>query len=114
MNRGDELVTVFSSVDKAVIAVAKTILDGEGIKYIVGNENVIDLFGYGALGGGFDPIGPVYIQVDAKDAEIASGLLRELSRPGPSRIPWALRIFAIISLALTLAGIIYTIIDLSK
>jgi hypothetical protein len=110
----EELVAVFSSVDKAAIAVAKMVLDGAGIEYMVQNEKIADLFGYGMLGSGFEPVGSVLIQVAEKNAETAGELLREVTRIRPKKLPLALRIFAVVVLAATLAEIIYTIVFVGK
>lgn len=80
MNEGHtHFVTILATGNKAIIAVAKSILDSAGIQYIVKGEGVQDLFGLGRWGSGFSPItGPVEIQVRQDDKEEARQLLRDL------------------------------------
>jgi hypothetical protein len=73
------LVPVFQTADAALIAIAKSLLDAEGIEYDVRGEQVQDLFAWGRFGSGFNPItgAPVFI-VREDDAERARELLRDL------------------------------------
>ncbi|KKM11226.1 hypothetical protein SY88_09815 [Clostridiales bacterium PH28_bin88] len=74
-----ELVTVLATGDPALIAIAKSILECAGIKYFAKGERLQDLFGYGRLGPGFNPLtGPVEIQVARDDEEAARDLLKGL------------------------------------
>lgn len=74
-----ELVTVLATGDPALLAITKSILEGAGIKYFAKGERLQDLFGYGRLGPGFNPLtGPVKIQVACDDEETARELLKEL------------------------------------
>jgi len=83
MSKKDEkdmkLVTVLSTGEGAMIALAKSILDEAGIPYLIKDELTQDLFGLGRLGASSSLIvGPVEIQVRYKDAERALELLEEL------------------------------------
>ena len=73
-----KLVTIFSTGDRGAIAMAKSLLEAEEIKYLVKNEAAQDLLGYGGLGG-FNPVaGPIEIQVTEEDAEEAKEILKDL------------------------------------
>lgn len=78
----DELVTIFASSDLAELAVAKLVLESEGLPFITKGEGVQDLFGWGRLGGMNLITGPVQLQVRRQDADLARELLEEL-RDGP-------------------------------
>ena len=66
-----ELVPVFRAGEAGLVALAKSLLDGEGIEYMARNE---------ALAGGFNYIaGPVEFVVRKDDADRARTLLRELA-----------------------------------
>ncbi len=74
----DKLVTILSTGDRGAIAMAKSLLEAEGIQYLVKNEAAQDLLAYGGFGG-FNPIaGPIEIQVAEEDAEKARELLKDL------------------------------------
>jgi len=74
-----KFVTVYETGDPAYIAFVKSLLESEGIKYHTKNEGLQDLFAWGRLGTGFNPvIGPVAIQVDEKDVEKAKDLLNQI------------------------------------
>jgi hypothetical protein len=75
-----ELTPVFSSGDPALIALAKSLLEGEGIDYLVRGEGVQDLFGGGRIGAGFNIVtGPAQFVVREDDAQRARELLGDLS-----------------------------------
>jgi len=75
-------VTVFISGDLGVLAIAKSILESEGIKYSVSGEIFQSILGVGVQGGIFGNKGTAaQIQVMPEDAEIATELLAELSTP---------------------------------
>jgi putative signal transducing protein len=75
-----DLVTVFESSDIALFALAKTVLDQAGIRYIVQGEGLQDLFGVGRIGTGFNLItGPPRIRVTADNVERARHVLAELT-----------------------------------
>jgi len=83
MSKKDEkemkLVTVLSTGEGAMIALAKSMLDEANIPYLVKDELTQDLFGVGRMGAGSSLIvGPVEIQVRYKDAERALELLSDL------------------------------------
>ena len=74
-----QLTTVFSAGDPALIAVAKSLLEGEGIEYLVRADGLQDLFGWGRVGSGYNIVtGPAEFVVRQDDAERARELLRDL------------------------------------
>jgi hypothetical protein len=76
----ERFVTVFASGNKAIIAVAKSILDDAGIEYFAKNEGVEDLFGIGVVGTGYNILtGPIELQVVGKNKKEAKELLKDLS-----------------------------------
>jgi hypothetical protein len=88
-----ELVTVLRTGDAGLIPLAKSLLEGEGIEYLVRGEHVQDLFGIGRMGGYNYVTGPTEFLVHAEDAERARTLLDGLTTPsaeppeGPSDPP---------------------------
>lgn len=79
-----ELVTVLETGDQSLIAVAKSVLDGAGIPCIARNERLQNLFGWGAIGTGFNAaMGPIRLQVLREDAEVARELLADRPRAVP-------------------------------
>jgi hypothetical protein len=63
----------------AILSLVKSILDGEGIRYLVENENIQSLIGLGAFGTGFNPLtGPIQIYVEKDRVEDAKILLEDL------------------------------------
>ena len=83
--RGDPaivLVTVLSTGDPALIAMAKSLLDDEGIEYLLRGEGLQDLFGWGRVGTGYNILtGPAEFVVRTDDAERARQLLHDLVTP---------------------------------
>ena len=78
-----QLVTVFASGDPTRLAVAKLVLQAEGIPFITAGEGVQDLFGLGRLFGGLNLVtGPVRIQVREQDVARALEVLSSVSGPG--------------------------------
>lgn len=76
----EKLITVFSTGNHGLIALAKSILDDAKIGYYAKNENSEDLIGIGVVGTGYNPvIGPIEIQVLEENAEEAKKLLKDLS-----------------------------------
>ena len=74
-----ELVPVFRTVDAGLVALAKSLLEGEGIEYMARGEGLQDLFGWGRLAG-FNPVvGPVEFVVRSDDAPRVRALLRDLA-----------------------------------
>jgi hypothetical protein len=77
-----ELVEIFSTGDAGLIAVVKSILEGEGIDYLVRGEGVQDLLGAGRLSAGFNYVtGPARFMVRSVDADRVGELLNALSDP---------------------------------
>jgi hypothetical protein len=73
-------VTVLRSGDPGLLAVAKSLLESEGIEYFARGEGVQDLFAWGRFGTGFSPVtGPVELQVPGEDAQRAIELLADLN-----------------------------------
>jgi len=78
--KNEKLITVFSTGNHGLIALAKSILDDAKIGYYAKNENSEDLIGIGVVGTGYNPvIGPIELQVLEENAEEAKRLLKELS-----------------------------------
>ena len=78
--KNEKLVTIFSTGNHGLIALAKSILDDAKIGYYAKNENSEDLIGIGVVGTGYNPvIGPIELQVLEENAEEAKKLLKELS-----------------------------------
>ena len=79
MSTESDLITVFESGNKGVVAFVKSILDSAEIPYLAKGENIQNLFGLGVIGTGFNPIsGPVQIQVSREDESVARELLAEI------------------------------------
>jgi len=76
-SRPVELVTVFKCGDDGRIALAKSLLRSAGIRFVVQNEAVQNLFGMASASFG----GPAEFQVDREDAVDAKALLRDLESP---------------------------------
>ncbi len=80
----DAPVTVLTTGDAAVLAVAKSLLEAAGIEYFAKGERVQDLFAWGRVGTGFSPVtGPVQLQVAADCAAEAAELLHDLAERRP-------------------------------
>ena len=78
--KDEKLVTIFSTGNHGLIALAKSILDDAKIGYYAKNENSEDLIGIGVVGTGYNPvIGPIELQVLEENAGEAKKLLKELS-----------------------------------
>lgn len=78
--KNEKLVTIFSTGNHGLIALAKSILDDAKIGYYAKNENSEDLIGIGVVGTGYNPvIGPIELQVLEENAGEAKKLLKELS-----------------------------------
>jgi hypothetical protein len=75
-----ELVAVLRTGDEARILVAKSVLEAEGIEYMVRGEGLQDLFGWGRLAVGFsNVVGPAEFVVRKEDEARARELLGDLS-----------------------------------
>jgi len=74
-----ELVTVLETGSQSLVAIARSILDGAGIPYAARNQSLQNLFGWGAVGTGYNVvIGPVRLQVPLDCEEEARALLTEV------------------------------------
>jgi hypothetical protein len=74
-----ELVRVFVALDGALTGVARSLLESEGIEYMVRFQGLQDLFGLGRIGTGYNLIaGPAEFWVRADDADRARQLLQGL------------------------------------
>ena len=73
------LVSVLRTGDAGLIPFAKSLLEGEGIEYLVSGENLQDLLGAGRLGGYNYVTGPAEFWVHTDDAERARALLDGLN-----------------------------------
>jgi len=72
-----ELVTVFESGNPAILAIAKSLLEGAGIAFLAKGEEFQDVFTLPLTE-------PVHILVEPERAEEARELLRELQESGPA------------------------------
>ena len=76
---GPELVTVYETGNLGAVAVAKSLLESVGLKYLVKGEGIQDLFGIGRIGSMYNMVtGPIQIQVLKGNAEDARELLADL------------------------------------
>lgn len=69
-----ELVTVLEARDLAIVALAKSILEEAGIDYVAKGELPMEQLA----------VGPMEIQVDKNDAELARDLLADLENSAPA------------------------------
>ncbi len=75
----DPLISICSTPDIALMAIARATLDEAGIKYMVKGEQLQNVLGLGTLGMGYNPIaGPAEIFVLKRDALRAHELLDPL------------------------------------
>ena len=82
-----ELVPVFRTVDAGLVALARSLLEGEGIEYMARGDGLQDLFGWGRIAG-FNPVvGPVEFVVRSDDAPRVRALLRDLASVEEARPP---------------------------
>ena len=77
------LETVWRTADAGLVPLVKSLLEGEGIEYLVRGENIQDLFGAGRLGGNNYITGPAEFLVHAHNAERARTLLEGLDALPP-------------------------------
>ena len=70
--RGSQFVCVFETINVAVVAVAKSLLEGERIEYFTKNEGLQGSIGHGAVTGTIE----FWVHVDAAPA--ARTLLEDL------------------------------------
>jgi hypothetical protein len=82
-----ELVRVFVATDEGLTEIAKSLLEGEKIEYLVRGDRLQDLFGWGRFGTGFSYIvGPTEFWVRADEAERARACLDGLGESVPEEI----------------------------
>jgi hypothetical protein len=74
-----QLVPVLATGNPALIAIAKSLLDGEGIEYMVKGEGLQNLFGIGTASNYSFAMGPAEFWVRQDEAEHARTLLADLS-----------------------------------
>jgi hypothetical protein len=80
----DPFVTVLETGDPGLLALARSLLEAEGIPSLFLGEGLQSLFGAGTLGAGFNiAVGPVHIQVPTSQAERAWELLEGLDHGEP-------------------------------
>jgi hypothetical protein len=78
------LVSVFHAGDPGIIAIAGSLLEAEGIEFLLRGDGLQDLFGWGRVGAGYNILtGPAEFVVRETDAQRARELLRDLVAPGP-------------------------------
>jgi hypothetical protein len=73
------LVRVLATGDAGVIAIARSLLDGEEIDFYVSGDGLQDLFGVGRIAGFSFATGPAEFWVREDDAERARELLEALT-----------------------------------
>ena len=75
------MVPVLPIYDPAQVPVVQSLLAGAGIAFVIRNEFVQDILGWGRLGSGYNPLtGPPEILVDEEKVEEARVLLDEFIR----------------------------------
>jgi len=77
------LVSVLATGDAGIIAIAKSLLEGEGIDYFVRGDGLQDLFGLGRVTGFSFAMGPAEFWVREDDAIRARELLKDLTVSDP-------------------------------
>lgn len=83
-----QLACVLSTGDAGLIAVARSLLEGEEIDYFVKGDGLQDLFGLGRISGGFSfAMGPAEFWVRQEDADRARDLLGDLTASADGRDP---------------------------
>jgi len=82
-----QLVTVLSTSDAAMVAVAKSVLDGAGIDYVVRGERYMNVMGWGGPGVFNSALGEAEFQVREADAPDASRLLARLKQSHIAPVP---------------------------
>ena len=77
-----EFVPVRALTHATLVPLARSILDGAGIRYFIRNERVQDLIGWGRLGPGYNiPAGAPLVTVEPSRADEAKELLADLVDP---------------------------------
>lgn len=85
MAEPDDLVPVFATADVALLMVVKSVLDAEGIDYLVQGEESLGLFPVGPIGGGL--AGRAFaaiVKVAPEKAAEVEALLKEVAPPDPA------------------------------
>lgn len=104
----DNLIAIYESGSPGRLAVAKSLLEAAGISYIVQNELIQDLCGYGRMWTGYNYIfGTVKIRVKPEDANHAQDLLSDMPSSEPPKLRKRLRYLAIVLAAGSALGVIY-------
>jgi len=80
-----ELVPVLATGNPALIAIAKSLLDGDGIEYMLKGEGLQNLFGIGTASNYSFAMGPAEFWVRAADGERARALLADLETSSETR-----------------------------
>ena len=73
-----KLVSVFTTPEESVLAIAQSLLQSAEIPFLVRGEKIQDLFGMGRLVAVNPVTGPVELLVAEDDAETAAELLQDL------------------------------------
>jgi putative signal transducing protein len=81
-----QLTPVFATGDLGLIAIAKSLLDGEKIDFLIRGEGLQDLFGLGRATGYNYAMGPAEFWVREEDADNARTLLQDLRASGERRL----------------------------
>ena len=79
------LVSILATGDAGIIAIAKSLLEGEGIDYFVRGDGLQDLFGLGRVTGFSFAMGPAEFWVREDDANRARELLKDLTVSDPDK-----------------------------
>jgi hypothetical protein len=79
----DRLTAIGSLIEPARAALARSVLEDAGIHYVVRGDGVQDLFAWGRVGTGFNPVtGPPMLLVEKQRADEARALLESLEHGG--------------------------------
>ncbi len=79
-NKENKFEVVFSTHNRGLISLAKSLLEDNEIEYYVKNETLNNTFGSGILLGGYDPIiSPIEFLVSDKCISKAKLILKDLS-----------------------------------
>lgn len=79
MKKDSELVTVYETGNVAIVAIVKSLLDDGNIQYCVQGEHLQNLSAVGSIGFGYNVVvGPIQIQVDKSDVNLATELLKNV------------------------------------
>ena len=81
-------VPVFMATDPAMLPVIESLLEVNGIPFIVTDEVSQDFLSWGRLIAGYSPVtGPPIVRVPAEHAEAARELIATASRPAEEQAP---------------------------